>query len=201
MDVKNRMCYHPGCVIRASFTQPGSPRPRKSPRYCSTHRPDGYVCNVRRPCEFPNCGTQSSYGKYGRPLRCAQHKLVGDTSCASRQCACGRRASFAPSLHEPPQYCSTHKGAGHYNVTKARCMIPDCTRAGDLVADFEQMVLERRCRTHRSRQTVRAYHSQCVAACALWSPPAGGLGDETCAIRAHARTVRRSRRPRQYYRI
>lgn len=149
VDMRNKLCWSPGCTRRALFGNSGA-----EARSCQRHREAGEktVRSSSRRCMAANCSKIATFGSLpceagamaGKPLWCAEHKTASDVDIRNRQCEaqmvgwdvdrhqearfrCPHRASFGNPAEGLLRFCSVHRGCWDTNLNnKKRCQMPDC---------------------------------------------------------------------------
>lgn len=91
VDVKSKMCMHPGCTTRASFGVRGT----RNLEFCARHAAEGMVDVVSKRCATTGCRKRTFYavGDTKKGKFCRRHAQTGGTlfhsggkSCAQRYC-------------------------------------------------------------------------------------------------------------------
>jgi hypothetical protein len=82
IDVRHKRCDHEGCNLQPGYTDPITKK-----KYCSTHKTEDSISNIRR-CEAADCNVIPTFAKVGdiSALRCLEHRFHDDVDIKHTYC-------------------------------------------------------------------------------------------------------------------
>ncbi|CAI2174051.1 13049_t:CDS:2 [Funneliformis geosporum] len=182
-------CQQLCCQKGASF----GPKDSKTPRYCATHKPVGYV-NVKTQCQEDGCYKFPHFGFPGsKATSCVTHMKEGMIHLRVRKrleptqmidiqtklCkypGCQKKALFSVegSLRT---FCGQHKQGGMINVASRKCAHSDCyARPYFNVPGKTQGQC---CARHKTAGMVNVVNQRCEKACCMTIPTFNLLGEKS----------------------
>ena len=111
-------------------------------------------------CTAEGCAKSASYGvEYKKPLRCGQHKQVGDEDVKHARCFhenCKKRPTFGPG--DKAIACNLHKESDWRDVINKVCESPGCKVAANFGPKGGR---PKRCATHKLATEVNVVTKRC----------------------------------------
>jgi hypothetical protein len=153
-----KMCAAAGCMITASFGEPGSGWAGAA--WCKAHSQPGDVNVVSKRCGRSGCGKFPAFGPPGSGWAgmawCKTHAGPGDVDLKTKRCGvagCGKAATFGQpgSGCKGKMWCKAHAGPGDVCLTGKPCTVSGCRTAAVWGMAGHQPT---RCATHADRPTM-----------------------------------------------
>jgi hypothetical protein len=128
VDVRHKMCIHPGCKTRPAYNIKGE----EKALYCNRHKSSDMVnISEKRKCYYDGCSKRPNYNLSGEPNAkyCFHHKLDGMVDINNKKCiheGCSKQPCYNIEGDTRGLYCYIHKLDGMKDVINKRCNHPGC---------------------------------------------------------------------------